>query len=178
MIRKVFAALVAPLATLLAACDEAPSVVRAFDRGGLVWSTFFDTTKDGPLYVRILGNPFGGDRQPFYASVLDEMGGAIQERPARYTIRAEESKRPHVRVIMVFDGAGTINGTTLCKEPPPDLFLGGEAGRIHLRAVFCNREELLSDVEGVVKKGPGSDDKWFRMLVFHVTRQLLMVDDR
>ncbi|MGB0671423.1 MAG: hypothetical protein ACPGNT_07990 [Rhodospirillales bacterium] len=167
-----FRAVVAAL-PFLAACEQGPAVVVNYDRGKIAYDLFFHATVKGPLKAVIHGNPFGGDADAVHARVARRIADSSQGRPMKVTL-GDDAPEPQVRMILVLGAAANQSANELCQgEPPsegPKRLTDDDP--LLVRAVFCSKDELLVDVEGMIKGVASVDDKRFMRLIFDIGLKL------
>jgi len=171
-LKNILKACVSAVPLFLAGCDEGPAVVSNFVKGGgIVWSSMVDAGKKGPVLVEIHGNPFGGGQEVFEKTILNVMGGAIQQRVFQYTTNKNDAPSPNTKITVLFGAPISLNGNRICEGDRPEPKYDLE--KITVRAVLCARDELLSDAEGWVKNVTSPDEERFKILLGDVTRRLV-----
>ena len=167
-----FGVIAGALGALLGACEDVPTTVDNYYRGSIVWSSYVSVVKKGPVWVQVAGEPFDGPIERTTDVVLAQMEKAMTALPGKFTLYKEEAASEDIRVILVFNG-GPFNGERVCQERTLPPGGGPSDKRTHLRAIFCDRTDLLSDAEGYVDDLKGFDDPKFGKLVWHLTRRII-----
>ncbi len=170
-LKGMFKACVSAVPLFLSGCSDGPAVVTNYHKGEIVWELATSAGKDGPIFVEIHGNPFGGGELQVQSTILSTMSKAIQKRVFTYTLDKSEARTPDAKVAILFGAPINLNGNRICEGDRPEPTYDME--KITIRAVFCSRDELLSDVEGWVKNVSNPDDKSFKTLIEVVTRELI-----
>jgi len=168
---KAIRALIGLPALLLAACDDGPKTVSHFSRPELIPSMLTSASTKGPALVVIHGSPFPERDEVTQTVVLETMMRAVTWRKTAFTLNAAEASEPETRIIWAFGVADNLDARKLCRgETPP---AASDDKKIKVRAVFCARDQLLSDVSGSIKTVAEPQDAMFDTLISQVTRTLL-----
>jgi len=167
-------ACVSALPLMAAGCGEAPTVIQNYTKGeDIVWSMVQTASRKGPMLVEVAGNPFGGGDEQLNKIILGTMKGAIQKRVITYTLDKTKASEPSFKITLLFGAPTTLNGNRICEGEWPEPQYNME--KITLRAVFCSRDELLSDVEGFVQNVTSAEDAKFKLLIENVLRELILL---
>lgn len=157
-----------------AACDDFSAVVTNYHRGAIVWSSAIDRGAKGPLLAQVGGDPFGMGAVAFGHLVRGRMAAAVQSRRFTYTGDEAAAAHPAFRIIVLFGAPSSANAGRICAGGLPAL--APDLGVLHVRAVICDRDELLADAEGTSKQVENPGQERFKTLIGDLTRALLKPD--
>lgn len=176
MLRQFAALATGALTTLLAGCDEGPSIVTDFVHGTGGYDFMVAASADGPVLVEIHNPPFPADAGGFEAALFDAMQGAAGGRQVSYTTAPAAAATPRLRLVFVFDPDKGQSRQDVCAgdlRPFRTTAAARPTGeRIDLVATFCDRKRLLVAVRGWVEKADGPRHDRFRKLIHDATRAL------
>ncbi len=159
---------------LLAACEgEVPKTVVHFKRTELVESLFVYASKEGPVLAQIHGTPFPSRENETVEAVLEAFTRAVTWRKVAFTNDPLIAIRPAIRVVLAFNAPASTDGRSLCRGEVPEFANDTAGGEIRVQAVFCSKDEMVSEVTGRIKMVSGPGDKLFVKLAEQVARDLL-----
>ena len=174
-LKTVLTAMAAGIVPLLAACEDGPAVVSNFVKNDkILESSLTYAGAKGPVLAEIHGNPFAVSPGLLSETVYREMSASIGGRKFAYTGDPSAAPAPDLRIILLFGAANTVSGDRLCEGPLPTPAVSPD--KLTVRAVVCQRGDLLSDAEGWARKVTGPDDPRFKRLIFDLTRALLQMN--
>lgn len=176
VLRRIWGLGAAAAALLVGACDDAAVVQNYFVRGEGIDNRLVNATMSGPMLVRIHGNPFKVDQSTLEDAVVDRMGRAIQRRVTRFTVDPAAAPQPDYRVVIAFGLPKGESGKALCGPEGSIPALEPAEGAITLRAAFCHKDTLWSDVGGHMPAAESPEDKTFRTLIRQMTIELFPED--
>ena len=158
----------------LAACEgEAPKTVIHFKRNELVESLFVYASKEGPVLAEVHGAPFPSRENETVEAVLGAFSRAVTWRKVAFTNDRLVATRPGIRVVVAFNAPVSTDGRALCRGEIPAAGQASAGGEIRMQAVFCSKDELISEVSGKIKSVSSPEDKLFEKLAEQVARDLL-----
>jgi hypothetical protein len=100
------------------------------------FSEFFAATDQRNFQVIVAGNPLPGVDPNTVARDLLPVMQAAKPRPAlTFTYDAPAERRPHYRLVLVFDAANDLNSNAVCRGET--RFKPGRPGIFNLYAVYC-----------------------------------------
>jgi hypothetical protein len=168
----------APLAALLglAACDQGPATVTPYRHPTGAFDFLVAATRNGgPLYLEIDGDPFGTG-EDLESLVIAALQPALQSRVLSLTTDQDAAEDPAFRLVLVFNPPDSGELMAFCASQPeggsPEAEGAAAAGRVELRAGFCNGDDLLAAVDGWVEEAQGPGDARFEQLMHQVARDL------
>lgn len=162
--------LLAGVGLVLGACDDAPKTNTYFVGGKGVENFLTYATQDGPMLVRIHGNPFQTPKPDVDRAILERMNSAIQRRVVRFTDQEASAPQPSYRVNIVLNAPESMHGGDVCRGKIPET--GPGTDRITVRATFCIGEKLWVDVGGWLKEAEGPEDPKFLQLIWQLTNDM------
>lgn len=163
---------VGALTALTAACDGAPMTQQVYYKGTGVTAYLQYAVTDGPLLVQVHGNPFVTSKPFLDDIVAKELESTITYiRGVRFTTDAEKAFRPEYRIIVVLGAHKALNAQSLCDGQAPRMDI--EANPMRMVAVFCRKDELLSEVNGSIRTGASPEDQRFRNWLGQIGRDLI-----
>lgn len=169
MLKKLGRLLAAPVAFLVAACEEGPATVASAIRSPATWSTMTYATAKGPMLIEFHGRPFGLDPKSYGPAAAEAMSNPLPQRPFAFTTDPSAAVSG-ISVVMMFnpgkeDMEGVCAGQTETGE--------AQRERVTASAVFCNKENRLASVTGwVLPKHQGPEDERFRQFLRQMMREL------
>ncbi|MGE4526981.1 MAG: hypothetical protein AB7D00_01330 [Rhodospirillaceae bacterium] len=173
MFKRLFGFGVGALATLTAACDGAPMTQQVYYKEHGVLSSLQYAASEGPLLVRVFGNPFVTGQDFLDQLVASELENTITYiKGVRLTTDPAAARRPEYRVLMVLGAHKAQDGEALCRGEEPKFDL--TADPIRAVAVFCRKDERLSEVTGSVAAAASPDSERFRNWIGQIGRDLLV----
>lgn len=178
VLRRIWGLGVAAAAMLVGACDDAAVVQNFFVRGVAVDNLLHNATMRGPMLVRVHGNPFKVDQSALDAAIVDRMSRAIQRRITHFTTDPGTAPQPDYRVVIAFGLPKGRNGDALCGPEGSVPALEPPADTITLRAAFCHKETLWSDVGGRMPMVESPDHETFQTLIRTMTIELFPEEQR
>jgi hypothetical protein len=92
------------------------------------------------------------------------------------TTDQDAAEDPAFRLVLVFNPPDSGELMAFCASQPeggsPEAEGAAAAGRVELRAGFCNGDDLLAAVDGWVEEAQGPGDARFEQLLHQVARDL------
>jgi len=173
MFKRLFGLGIGALATLTAACDGAPMTQQVYYKEHGVLSALQYAASEGPLLVRVFGNPFVTSKDYLDGVVASELEKTITYiRGVHLTTDPSLAHRPEYRVLMVLGSHKAQDGNALCRGEEPRL--DPTADPIRMLAVFCRKDERLSEVDGSIAAAAAPDTERFRNWIGQIGRDLLV----
>jgi hypothetical protein len=155
----------------LSSCGDGPVTQQSYIRPSGTWSDFQYAGAEGPILVEIRGEPFKGGQGLLEQQVLAALEGAHPERPTRYTQDAALAAHPNYRVTMMFDPPKTLMGRQLCAGETV-ASVPNEQGKVNVLMAFCQKDVMLAESWGWVKKVEGPNDPRLGRLIHFAVRHL------
>ncbi len=136
---------------------------------------YLTSGRDTRVVVR--GNPFDMDRKAFEKAVTDAMQGQHFGPRTNFTTGPSETARRDIKVVMLFNGPGTVLAHELC-EAPGKFGSVQDAKELHVTAAFCSDGHPLTEVYAWAGAVTGVESPTFARLVAQTTMDLFpLVDD-
>lgn len=133
-------------------------------------------TREGAIVTIIAGNPFGGSKAQFDATVRQLMKGQNRGVPADFVAQPGARTDPLYKVVVAFDLAPGVSSRRMC-ESPGGLQTRPQPGRLDMRIAFCIGDEWKSGTEGTVRGVSGLADARFGELVRQATLAMIPAQD-
>lgn len=140
------------LSLAVGACASATTTTRVYyDKVG-VPDIFQYAALDRDFLTEIHGNPSGGSKAAFDASVIAATHGHARGRPSNFTTTPSANAREGYRMVLVFSGDPYLSGEAACREVDAES-LRPITGRVEIQAAFCYRDDVLSQVHVAYPQG-------------------------
>lgn len=173
MFKRLLGLGVGALSALTAACDGAPMTQQVYYKEHGVLSSLQYAVAEGPLWVQVAGNPFVTSQDFLNHQVTTELEKTITYiKGVHLTTDPAQAFRPEYRIVMVLGAHKALGGNTVCAGDAPRLDLSADP--IRMIAVFCRKDELLSEVNGSIAASASPDSPAFRSWIAQIGRDLLV----
>ncbi len=135
------------------------------------YGEFVSLTRNRDMLVVVRGNPFNMDQKAFEKAVIDAMQGQNWGPGANFKAGPSETAGKEFRVVMLFNGPKTVLTGELCQAPEKFGSVKGGDG-LRVRAVYCNKDVPLTEVNAWTDPVAGTKAPNFARLVIRTTREL------
>ncbi len=133
----------AALSLLVSACAGATTTTNVYYQKSGLPDIFRYAAVDRDFLTEIHGNPAGGSKAAFDASVIAAMHGNARGRPTNFTTTPSANAREGYRMVLVFSGEPYMSAGAVCGDVD-SVSLKPAAGRVGIEAAFCYRDDVLS----------------------------------
>ncbi len=173
MFKRLLGLGVGALSALTAACDNAPLTQSVYYNEQSARHYLQYASAGGPLLVRVFGNPFVTGKDFLDRIVAAELESSITYiQGVQLTVDPAAALRPEFRVIVTLGADKAVDANALCAGKEPLLDPPGTKP-VRMVAVFCRREELLSEVRGSIGPSASPEETDFRRWMREIGRTLL-----
>ncbi len=173
MFKRLLGLGVGALSALTAACDGAPMTQSVYIKPQGVMSYLQYATTEGPMLMRVHGNPFVTSQGFLDQIVAHELESTITYiRGVRLTTDPAQAFRPEYRVIVVLGADKALHVENVCAGEEPRL--DPTAAPSRMVTMFCRKDELLSEVRGSIGVSALPEDEGFRRWLREIGRPLLL----
>ncbi len=133
------------LTLVVSACAGATITTNAYYEKGGLRDIFFFVASERDFLVEIHGNPSGKPQAAFDASVIAAMQGTSGGRLTNFTTTPSANTHESYRLVMAFSGDRYMGATAICGDID-SASLVPVAGRVEIKAAFCYRDDVLSQL--------------------------------
>ena len=148
----------AVLSLLVSACAGATITTAVYYHKSGLPTILRYVAVDRDFLTEIHGNPSGGSKAAFDASVIAAMHGNARGRPTNFTTTPSANAREGYRIVMVFSGEPYMSTGAVCGDVD-FASLKAASGRVEIKAAFCYREDVISEVHVAYPQGsPALED--------------------
>jgi hypothetical protein len=174
MFKRLLGLGVGALSLLTAACDNAPMTQSVYYNQQSTLHYLQYATIEGPLLVRVFGNPFVTGKDFLDRIVVEELENSVTFiKGVKMTPDPERAFHPEYRMIVVLGADKAVDANALCAGNDPRLDPPNTVP-VRLVAVFCRRDELLSEVRGSIGPSASPEDPGFRRWMREIGKTLIL----
>ena len=125
----------------------------------------------GPVYTKIVGNPFEGSQEALERSVTGAMTGSNAGQPLRFSTQEDPNNVSPYRLVVLFGAEKGFGPARLCEADAKQIEQAD--GPVRVIATLCAGDTRESSVTArLAPTAAGPDDPAFRSLVRQMARAL------